>query len=91
VRFNLISYLLCAGTPEPTQTLVSIPSWCNLPVEIGRGERPGTSGLGDADEAEIRVRWPDSDVGPWMTVPADRFAVIDRSPVARLWVPAAEE
>jgi hypothetical protein len=61
-------------------------------VEIGRGERPGTSGLGDAGEAEIRVRWPDGDIGSWMTVPGNRFAVIDRSSTeAPPWAPPAEE
>ena len=66
-------------------------------VTIGGGHAGGQLGwihfgLGDAGEAEIRVRWPDGDVGPWMTVPADRFAVIDRSSTeARLWAPPAEE
>jgi hypothetical protein len=66
-------------------------------VTVGGGHAGGQLGwihfgLGDAAEAEIRVRWPDGEVGPWMTVPADRFAVVDRSsPEARLWAPPAEE
>jgi hypothetical protein len=35
-------------------------------------------GLGPATRAEVRVRWPDGDTGPWMTVAADRFFVIER-------------
>ncbi|MET0831834.1 MAG: CRTAC1 family protein, partial [Acidimicrobiia bacterium] len=66
-------------------------------VTIGGGHAGGQLGwihfgLGGASEAEVRVKWPDGDVGSWMTVPADGFAVIDRSSTeARLWAPPAEE
>ena len=29
-------------------------------------------------EAEVRVVWPDGETGPWMTVPAGGFAMIER-------------
>jgi hypothetical protein len=35
-------------------------------------------GLGGADDAEVRVQWPDGEIGPWMTVGADQFVTIDR-------------
>ncbi|HEX6331703.1 MAG TPA: CRTAC1 family protein [Actinomycetota bacterium] len=63
-------------------------------VTIGGGHAGGQLGwmhvgLGDADTAEVRVRWPDGDVGPWLEVPADRFAVLERgSTTAALWTPA---
>jgi enediyne biosynthesis protein E4 len=66
-------------------------------VTIGGGHAGGQLGwihfgLGDAGEAEVRVRWPDGEVGTWTTVPADRFAVIERtSTEARLWEPPMGE
>ncbi len=35
-------------------------------------------GLGHAEEAAIRVRWPDGEVGPWLAVEANRFFLLDR-------------
>jgi enediyne biosynthesis protein E4 len=35
-------------------------------------------GLGAAHDAQVRVQWPDGEVGPWLHVSADQFAVIDR-------------
>ena len=35
-------------------------------------------GLGTADRAEVRVTWPDGEVGPWMTVEADHVVRIQR-------------
>ncbi len=52
-------------------------------VTIGGGHAGGQLGwihfgLGDADSARIRVRWPGGAVGPWLELDADRFAVIER-------------
>jgi hypothetical protein len=44
-------------------------------------------GLGTADEAEVRVTWPDGEVGPWATVVADGWAVVHRQAGARRWAP----
>jgi hypothetical protein len=51
-------------------------------VTVGGGHAGGQLGwlhfgLGDATEAEVRVQWPDGEVGPWMTVPANGFAIIE--------------
>jgi len=35
-------------------------------------------GLGTADRAEVRVTWPDGEIGPWMTVEADHVVRIQR-------------
>jgi hypothetical protein len=62
-------------------------------VTIGGGHAGGQLGwihvgLGPAEEAEIRVRWPDGSVGDWVSVRANRFAVIERDATeARLWTP----
>ena len=52
-------------------------------VTVGGGHAGGKLGwihvgLGDADEAEVRVQWPDGEIGPWMTVGADQFVTIER-------------
>ena len=35
-------------------------------------------GLGAATSAEVRVTWPDGEVGPWLPVAADQFVRIER-------------
>jgi len=52
-------------------------------VTVGGGHAGGQLGwihlgLGEADDVEVRVQWPDGEVGPWMTLPADEFATIER-------------
>jgi hypothetical protein len=45
-------------------------------------------GLGNADRAEVRVLWPDGEIGPWQSVPANGFSLIERgSAEARAWQP----
>jgi hypothetical protein len=45
-------------------------------------------GLGAAAVAEIRVRWPDGELGPWLAVSADQFVDVDRGAGAvRPWTP----
>jgi hypothetical protein len=48
-------------------------------------------GLGSADEAEIRVQWPDGEEGPWIKVNANQFLTIERGDTeARSWAPGQE-
>jgi len=45
-------------------------------------------GLGSASRADVRVTWPDGDVGPWIGVDADQFATIARDgDRVETWVP----
>lgn len=47
-------------------------------------------GLGRATVADVRVQWPDGETGPWIHVPANEFADIDRGATeARPWQPPA--
>ena len=53
-------------------------------LTVGGGHASGQLGwihfgLGEADRAEVRVTWPDGEVGPWQPVEAERFAVVDRA------------
>ena len=41
-------------------------------------------GIGPATEAQVRVTWPDGEVGPWLTVSANQFLDIARGATRRL-------
>lgn len=45
-------------------------------------------GLGDLDEAEIRVIWPDGSEGDWARVSADGFYVLARDAEPVAWAPS---
>jgi enediyne biosynthesis protein E4 len=52
-------------------------------VTVGGGHAGGQlgslhAGLGKANHADVRVHWPDGEVGPWTTVRADQFVTIER-------------
>ncbi len=52
-------------------------------VTVGGGHASGHLGwvhvgLGAAESAEVRVRWPDGETGPWQDVEADTFGVVER-------------
>ena len=50
-----------------------------------------TSGSALPDEADVRVQWPNGEIGPWMTVDADRFVIIARDADApTVWVPVGD-
>ena len=77
---------------QPGPNRDAIGSWIELrigdrtverEVTVGGGHASGELGwihfgLGDADDAEIRVQWPDGDVGPWLELEADTRATIRR-------------
>ena len=47
-------------------------------------------GLGLATEAAVRVTWPDGEVGPWLSIPANGFWIVERGAVQpRPWTPEA--
>ncbi len=49
-------------------------------------------GLGDAGSAEVRIRWPDGEVGDWLSLDANSFAIIERgTSVPSVWDPATGE
>jgi enediyne biosynthesis protein E4 len=47
-------------------------------------------GLGPAERADVRVQWPDGEMGPWMDLTADGFVILERgADAARRWAPVA--
>jgi hypothetical protein len=63
-------------------------------VTVGGGHISGEAGwvhvgIGQAEGAEVRVTWPDGEVGPWQRVAADGFAIIMRgASEPQPWAPA---
>lgn len=64
-------------------------------LTVGGGHASGQLGwlhvgLGPATDPEVRVVWPDGEVGPWQDAPVDGFAVVERGASrVRPWTPAA--
>ncbi len=86
---------------QPAPNVDAVGSWLDVRVgdnlwsreiTVGGGHAGGQAGwihagLGDADRTEVRVRWPDGEVGPWVTVAANQFVTIQRGAAeAEPWV-----
>lgn len=61
-------------------------------VTIGGGHVSGKTGwhhfgLGEQAETEIRVLWPDGEVGDWQAVAADGFYLVEPGAAPRAWKP----
>ena len=61
-------------------------------LTVGAGHGGGTLGwthvgLGPATSAEVRVQWPDGELGPWQRVNADGWFVLERGGAPRAWTP----
>jgi len=90
---------------QPGPNVDGIGSWIEVrigdrtvqrEVTIGGGHAGGQLGwihfgLGEADGAEIRIRWPDGETGPWLELEANRFVTIERgASEPQLWVPPGD-
>ena len=91
---------LRVGEPGPNRD--GIGAWLEVRVgdtiqqrelTIGGGHIGGQLGwvhfgLGSASEADVRVQWPDGEVGPWLHVTANRFYDLERgATTASPWRP----
>ena len=61
-------------------------------ITVGGGHASGHQGwlhvgLGDAQAAQVRVRWPDGKIGAWEVLESDRFYVLERGESAQVWNP----
>jgi hypothetical protein len=90
---------------EPAPNVDAIGAWVEVrlkdrtlsrEVTVGGGHAGGKLGwihvgLGGANRADVRVRWPDGEVGPWMPLDADEFVTIERGAAAPIaWLPKEE-
>ncbi|MGD9997309.1 MAG: CRTAC1 family protein [Ilumatobacteraceae bacterium] len=87
---------------QPAPNVDAVGAWIDVrvgdrvmsrEVTVGGGHASGQLGwihigLGEAESAEVRVEWPDGDVGPWMAVGADQFATVERGATeVEPWLP----
>ena len=87
---------------QPAPNVGAIGAWVQVKVgdrtidrevTVGGGHASGKAGwlhagLGDAETAQVRVEWPDGEIGPWMDVGADTFVTIERGAAeASPWQP----
>jgi len=90
---------------QPGSNRDGVGSWIELrigermqlrEVTVGGGHAGGQLGwihfgLGTADRAEVRVTWPDGQVGPWVDLEANAFALVERGADApQPWRPAQQ-
>jgi hypothetical protein len=87
-----MGHWLAVDLDQPAPNVDAIGSWVEVrtddrtierEVTVGGGHVSGKAGwihvgLGAADRAEVRVTWPDGEVGPWLAVDADRFVTVTR-------------
>ncbi len=65
-------------------------------LTIGGGHASGELGwthvgIGAEDHAEVRVTWPDGEIGPWQRMDASGFGIIERGEIdIRRWSPGEE-
>jgi enediyne biosynthesis protein E4 len=98
-----MGHWLAARLHQPAPNVDAVGAWLDVRVDgrvstrevtVGGGHAGGQSGwlhtgLGDATTAEVRVRWPDGETGPWMAVAADQFVTIERGAAAPTpWQPS---
>jgi hypothetical protein len=97
-----MGHWLAVGLEQPGPNRDAIGAWVayrigeeviEREVTIGGGHVSGQlgwlhAGLGPASEVDVRVTWPDGEVGPWITIAADRFVRIARGATAPTeWTP----
>jgi hypothetical protein len=95
---------LAVSLSQPSPNRSAVGAWIDVrpdagavttrELTVGGGHVSGELGwvhigLGAARGADVRVRWPDGELGPWLHAEADTFAQIDRGATAvRPWTPA---
>ncbi len=97
-----MGHWLAAAVEQPGPNRNAIGAWLEARIgdqtvlrelTIGGGHAGGQLGwqhlgIGLADSADIRVHWPDGELGAWVHVQASEFAIIERSATAaRRWLP----
>jgi hypothetical protein len=97
-----MGHWIAVRVQQPAPNIDAVGAWLEVragertivrELTIGGGHVGGQLGwvhvgLGEHDDAEIRVRWPDGETGPWIPVDADRFAVVERGATAAIeWSP----
>ena len=93
---------LALALEQPAPNVDAIGAWVEVrhggtttrrQVTLGGGHASGHVGwvhvgLGAADSAQVRITWPDGEVGAWLDVAADTFALVERGATQAVpWTP----
>jgi hypothetical protein len=87
-----MGHWLAVGLAQPAPNVDAVGAWIEVRTEstsiarevtVGGGHAGGKTGwihagLGTADSAEVRVTWPDGEVGEWIELDAGQFVTISR-------------
>jgi hypothetical protein len=87
-----MGHWLAVELDQPAPNVDAVGAWIEVrtdsgtivrEITVGGGHAGGQAGwvhagLGGTDRADVRVTWPDGEVGEWMTVDADQFVTITR-------------
>lgn len=101
-RPEMMGNWLAIDIEQPAPNVDGVGAWIEVRTDHGITRREVTVGGGHAggqlgwvhfglsreNQAEVRIRWPDGDTGPWMTVESNQFLIVQRgssSPLA--WSP----
>jgi hypothetical protein len=85
---NWLGVVPTQGAPNPT----AVGGWVEVrlgnhnqttELTVGGGHAGGEAGpvhfgLGDAQSAELRVIWPDGEIGPWIRAAANQVVAVER-------------
>jgi len=96
-----MGHWLALRLSQPGPNVAAIGAWVEVRADertvvreltVGGGHASGQLGwlhfgLGEAGSAEVRVQWPDGEVGPWQRVEADGFVTIGRDEELSVWHP----
>lgn len=100
-----MGHWLMIDVEQPAPNRDAIGAWVDLRIgeetvrhelTIGGGHVGGQLGwlhlgLGPAVSADVRVTWPDGEVGPWLTIAADGFWTVERGVSApQRWTPGSD-
>jgi len=94
-----MGHWLAIAVRQPGPNRNSVGAWLDARIgdltasrelTIGGGHGGGQLGpihlgLGPATSAEVRITWPDGEVGPWQRVEADAFWVLERDAAPVRW------
>ena len=96
------AHWLALRVAQPAPNVDAIGAWLEVrsgartwrrELVVGGGHAGGQLGwvhlgLGPATSVEVRVTWPDGEVGPWQPVAVDAFAIVSRSAgTVQPWTP----
>ena len=101
---SAVAHWLAIRVRQPAPDVDAVGGWLEVRTATSTSRRELTSGgghisgqlgwehvgLGPATSAEVRVTWPDGEVGPWLKMDVDSFGVVERGASSVMpWTPGS--